>query len=177
MNAYYYYLPLVKSSTKQIKIIRDDGKMVGTVQRYFKSHLHQLIDLVIGRSNLIVNIKGKNSEDRAIINAYTQMAMIKRPYYYLHFLNGEWRNMAFRAIQTNNININAQFNIKSGDVDLFVDRSFNLVRFFEGKQEIAILRSNIKEKNKTYLEVARNVSVQEPLFYVIYQQLFYFIGY
>lgn len=179
MNAYFYQPPLVKSSTKKCEIIREDGEVVGSVQRYFNSKLHRIIDSFIGRNNLIVRVKGMDSKDNLMIDAYTQIAMIKRPYYYLRFMNGNWKDVTFRAIQTNNIKINSEFAIKGdNDIDIIVKKdTFDWVRFYEEQQEVARVRSNINEKFKTYIEIEKDASVQASLFYAVYQQLLYFISY
>lgn len=179
MNSYFYQPPLVKSSTKKFEVIRKDGEVVGSVQRYFNSKLHSIIDSIIGRNSLIVRVKGMHLNDNLMIDAYTQMAMIKRPYYYLRFMNGNWKDVTFRAIQTSNIKVNSEFAIKGDNgIDIIVKKdTFGWARFYEDQQEVARVRSNITEKFKTYIEIEKDASVQDPLFYAVYQQLLYFIGY
>jgi len=179
LNFYFYQPPLVKSSTKKFEIIRENGEVVGSVQRYFNSKLHRIIDSFIGRNNLIVRVKGIHSNDNLMIDAYTQEALIKRPSYYLRFTNGDWKNITFRAIQTNNIKIKSEFAIESdNDINIIVKKdNFGWIRFYEKQQEVVRVRSNINEKLKTYIEIEKDASVQSPLFYAVYQQLLYFISY
>lgn len=60
----------------------EENEGVGSVQRYFSSVFHRIIDLIIGRNNLIVKVRAMDTENKTIIEAHTEMAMIKRPNYY-----------------------------------------------------------------------------------------------
>jgi len=95
--SYFYQAPLVKSSTEECEVVRTDGELIGSVQRYFNSTLHRIIDLLIGRNNLIVRVKAMDSESSMVIDAYTEMAMIKKPDYYIHFLSRDWKGTTFHA--------------------------------------------------------------------------------
>ena len=179
MQSYFYQPPLLKSSTKKYGIIREDGEVVGHIQRYFHSKIHRLIDSYLGRNNLIVRMKGMSSRDYVQVDAHTQVVMLKRPYYYLRMKNGKSKSVDFQAIQTNNIKINAKFIIKSdNNMEMIVQKdAYGWVRFFEESKEVAKVRSNINEKFKTYIKINREASVQTPLFYAVYQQLLYYISY
>lgn len=45
--------------------------MIGSIQRYFKSSFHRLINGLIGQNHLIVRIKAMDPNDKLIIDAYT----------------------------------------------------------------------------------------------------------
>lgn len=178
MNSFYYQAPLVKSSTKSCEVMNIDGVSVGSVQRYFNSILHSIIDSIIGSNNLIVRMKAMNPEGSTVIDAYTKITMIKRPDYYIHFKNSEWEGVTFQARQLNNIKFNAEFIIKSDSLEIISKQdTFDWVRFYEEGKEVARWHSRAKEKFKTHIEIENGASVQNPLFYAVLGQLLYFIGY
>lgn len=151
LRSYVYQAPLVKSSTKKCAVMSADEKseVIGSVQRYFSSPLQRIVDLFIGRNNLIVKVKAMNSKNKTVIDAYTEMAMIKRPNYYISFVAGTWKGVQFKAIQTNNIVIDPEFSIKGYGIEITTKKDiFDWVRFYENDQEVAKwpqeLRKNLK---------------------------------
>ncbi len=178
MNTFYYQAPFTISSTKKCEVMKADGTTVGSVQRYFKSRLQRVIDSTIGGNNLFVSMKAMDPEGNAVIDAYTKIAMIKKPDYVLHFLSGEREGETFHARQINNIKLNAEFLIKNDQIEIISKRMMlDWVRFYENGKEIARWRSRAKEKYKTYIEIEQDASVQDPLFYAVLGQQLHFIGY
>lgn len=178
MKTYFYQAPFTKSSTKSCEIKDADGVSVGSVQRYFNSSFHRLIDKTIGQNNLIVRVKAMNRDGTQVIDAYTKAAMIKKPDYFIQFLHGKWKGETFQAKQINHMKIDAEFLIKSDELEIISKQTMlDWVRFYENGIEIARWRSRAKEKYKTYIEIEENASVQDPLFYAVVGQLMYFIGY
>lgn len=98
MYLYTYEAPSVKSSTKKCLINDTQGKVIGSIHRYFKSPFHRVIDGLIGGNHLIVRMKAKNSEGELVIDASAEMAMIKKPNYYINFYESELTGKNFKAI-------------------------------------------------------------------------------
>ena len=178
MKAYTYQAPLVKSSTKSCEIIDADGRQIGSVQRYFKSGFHRLIDSVFGGNNLIVRVKATNPDGTPVIDAFTKATMIKKPEYHIEFLHGDWKGVTFHARQINYLKLDAEFLILSEKLEVVAKHTmFDWVRFYEDGVEVARWRSQAKEKYKTDIEIEEIATIQEPLFYAVAGQLLYFIGY
>lgn len=177
MNLYFYQAPQAKGSTKLCEIKSSNGNMIGSIQRYYRSTLHSAIDLLLGKSQLIVRVKAEDSHGNMVIDAFCKNYSFKKSEYYLHFLGRGSEGISFHARQINNITINPEFLIKSNDIEIISKTAmFDWVRFYQEGKEIARWRTRIKEKFKTYIEIEENASIQEPLFYAVLGQMLYFIG-
>ena len=177
MSSYFYQAPLGKGSTKMCEIKSMDGKVVGSIQRYFKSTLHSVVDFLVGENNLIVRVKAMNAEGNMVINAFRKNYYFGKPDYYIHFVSEEWEGIKFHARQLNNILINPEFLIKSDNVEITSKTAMlDWVRFYQEGKEVARWRTITKEKFKTYIEIEENASIQDPLFYAVLGQMLYFIG-
>jgi|SRR5690625_867710 len=178
MYLYTYEAPLVKSSTKKCLIQDTQGKVIGSIQRYFKSPFHRLIDGLIGGNHLIVRMKAKSFEGEFVIDAYTEMAMIKKPNYYINFYENQMTDKKFKAIQTNHINIMPEFSIKNSEFELMAKESnINGLSFYEMGYEVARWNYKISQRNKAYIEISAEATLKNPLFYAVLGHLLYFIGY
>ncbi|ALX47496.1 hypothetical protein [Lentibacillus amyloliquefaciens] len=178
MNTYFYQAPLTKNSTKSCEVYGAGGELMGSVQRYYNSTLHRIIDSLIGKNNLIVRVKAMNPTGETEIDGYVKIAMIKKPDYYIHFLSKDKKKLTFHAKQINHTNINSEFLIESDNIKIISQTDmFDWVRFYEEEQEIARWQSKIKEKFKTHIEVSEDAHIQDPLFYAVLGQMLYFIGY
>jgi len=54
---------------------------------------------------------------------------------------------------------------------------FDWVRFYQGDQEVARWDFKVKDKHKSHIEIEKDATVQDPLFYAVLGQILYFIGY
>src|SRR5690625_637606 len=177
MRSYIYQAPFGKGSTQICEIKNSNEEIVGSIQRYYNSKLYSLLDFLIGKSNLFVRVKAKDANGNMIINAIRKNYQWAKPDFYVNFIGGDWEGVTFHARQLNNILINPEFTIKNDDIQITSKTAMlDWVRFYEGGQEIARWRSFAKKKYKTYIEIEKGASVQEPLFYVVLGHMLYFIG-
>lgn len=178
MHSYYYQAPPTKSSTEICEVKSLDGKLIGSIQRYFHSSLHRVIDTTIGQNNLNVRVKAMNPDGRIVIDAFCKLKLFEKPDYYITVFNANSGNKTFHARQLDHIKINPQFTIKHEDIEITSKTAwFEPVRFYERGQEIARWHSKAKEKFKTYIEIEDSASIQDPLFYAVLGHMLYFIGY
>src|SRR5690625_3852762 len=101
--------------------------------------------------------------------------MIKRPHYYLQTIAGE----AYKAIQTNQTSFYPEFKI-IGSNELTIKtktKGLNSVNFYQNNQIIAEIDYAKGVKPKIDIRITKSASIQDPLFYAVYYQMLYFIGY
>ncbi|WP_130859433.1 tubby C-terminal domain-like protein [Gracilibacillus phocaeensis] len=178
MHYYSYQAPVVKSSTKSCEIFDEKGEQIGSIQRYFSSPLHRVIDSLVGKNNLMVRVKAFDSHEKIKVDGYVKIAWIKKPDYYIHVFDGDRPTLSFHAKQTNHTTVNAEFSIENEQCKITTQTDmFDWVRFYEGNQEIAKWHARISEKFKTHMEMNENASIQDPLFYAVLGHMLYFIGY
>lgn len=177
MKLYTYQAPYVKNATIKSIIYNSNGEEVGSIQRYYKSFLHSVLDMFGGRFALLVSFKAYDSAGLKVINAIKKNHKIARPDYYIEFLEGEFKGNSFHARQENFDVINPEFLIKGNSIEMYSKKSLlDCVRFYEDGKEVARWRSVIKEKFKTYIEIEEVASIQDPLFYAILGQMLYVVG-
>src|SRR5690625_1352574 len=175
MHTYYYQPPHTNGSSKQMTVYDENDSPIGTIERHFKTIFHKIIDTWLGRNNFIVNIQAKDARGDLHITAHTERALIKRPHYYLQTIAGE----AYEAIQTNQTSFYPEFSI-TGPSDLTLNtkpKGLHSVNFYHNNQVIAEIDYAKGVKPKIDIRIAKNAPLQEPLFYAVYYQMLYFIGY
>src|SRR5690625_2209955 len=175
MHTYYYQPPHTKGSSKQKTVYDENDSPIGTIERHFKTIFHKIIDTWLGRNNFIVNIQAKDAAGDPHIKAHTERAMIKRPYYYLQMKNGE----LYKAIQTNQTSFYPEFKITSPSKFTIKTKTkgLNSVNFYQNNQIIAEIDYAKGVKPKIDIRITKSASIQDPLFYAVYYQMLYFIGY
>lgn len=175
MHTYYYQPPHTKGSSKQMTVYKENSSPIGTIERHFKTIVHKILDTLLGQNNLIVNIQAKDAAGDSHIKANTERAMIKRPHCYLQTKNGK----SYKAIQTNQTSFYPEFTI-TGPNKLTLNtkpKGLHSVNFYHNNQVIAEIDYAKGAKPQIAIRIAKNASMQDPLFYAVYYQMLYFIGY
>ncbi|MEK5186211.1 hypothetical protein MKY51_14110 [Solibacillus sp. FSL R5-0691] len=172
MNTYTYKLPLTKSSTITIQILNDKNDPIYTMKRTYKTILHQLFDSWIGEYKLICEYEGRNQNGDLIVKSGIKHALIKRSESILVMGSD-----VFRAQIEHGDMITPTYNIAGSGVQLKVKIDFNqYVQFYENGIVIAKIQLNFLNKQKSELVIEELATIQCPLFYAIYAQMFYFVG-
>lgn len=178
MECFYYNTPLVKGSTNKCYIYNSNGDVIGYFQRYFKSILYRIIDSVIGRNNLFINIKATDSRNLMTIDASVNIKMIKRPTYTINLVDHQQKENIFYAVQINNTTLSPEFSIQNEETTIISKKDmFDSVRFYENREEIALWHFKMKNNLHTDIKVRKNASIKSPIFYALLGHMFYVVGY
>ena len=177
MRNYTYQLPLAKGSTQQIVVHDENDEVIYTFKRTYKTILHQIFDIWIGKNRLLCHYDGYDATGNKIIESYKKHSIAKRTKNMLSFVE----NCEIKELFTAEIDgidaITPTYKIESPNTKLITKIDFSrLVHFYEKGNVVAILQLHFSNKQKSYLEIKNNSSIQNPLFYIIYSQMFYFIG-
>lgn len=172
MHTYTYKLPLTKSSTKTIQIFNTTNEPIYTIKRTYKTIFHQLFDSWIGEYKLICEYEGKNQNGDVIVNSKIKHALIKRSESIL-ILGSD----VFHAQIEDGDMITPTYNIEGTSVQIKVKIDFNqFVQFYENGTVIAKIQLNFLNNKESELVIDELATIQCPLFYAIYAQMFYFVG-
>lgn len=172
MHTYTYQLPLTKSSTKTIHIFNAENEPIYTMKRTYKTIFHQLFDSWIGEFKLICEYEGRNQNGDMIVKSKIKHALIKRSESILIM-----ESDAFRAQIESGDMITPTYNIEGASVRMKVKIDFNrFVQFYENGTVIAKIQLNFSNNKESELVIDELATIQCPLFYAIYAQMFYFVG-
>ena len=177
MRNYTYQLPLAKGSIKQILVYDEKDEVIYTFKRTYKTILHQFFDIWIGENRLLCNFDGYDETGNKIIESYKKHSIAKRSKTILRFVESYEIKELFTAEIVGIDAITPTYKIESPNTKLITKIDFSrLVHFYEKGNVVAILQLHFSNKQKNYLEIKDNASIQNPLFYIIYSQMFYFVG-
>jgi len=172
MHTYSYQLPLAKGTTKQILILDEFDEPIYSIQRTYKTIFHQFFDLWIGENQLLCEYEGSNQKGELLVQCRKQHSFTKRSKTILK-MNQE---IYFAEIEGFDA-ITPSYTIESSSINLISKIDFNRqVNFYEKGHVIAKLQLYFSANKKSKLEIYENASIQNPLFYIIFSQMFYFIG-
>lgn len=177
MRNYTYQLPLAKGSIQQIVVHDENDEVIYTFKRTYKTILHQIFDIWIGKNQLLCHYDGYDATGNKIIESYKKHSIAKRTKNMLNFVESSEIKELFTAEIDGIDAITPTYKIESPNTKLITKIDFSgLVHFYEKGNVVAILQLHFSNKQKSYLEIKSNASIQNPLFYIIYSQMFYFIG-
>ena len=176
MRNYTYQLPLAKGSIKQIVVHDENDEVIYTFKRTYKTILHQIFDIWIGKNQLLCHYDGYDVTGNKILESYKKH-FAKRPKTILRFVESYDVKETFTAETDGFDDFTPTYNIESPNTKLITKIDFSgSVHFYEKGNVVAILQLHFSNKQKSQLEIKNNASIQNPLFYIIYSQIFYFIG-
>ena len=177
MRNYTYQLPLAKGSIKQIVVHDENDEVIYTFKRTYKTILHQIFDVWIGKNQLLCHYEGYDVAGNKIIESYKKHGIVKRTKNILSFFESCEVKELFTAETDWFDDFTPTYKIESPNTKLTTKIDFSrLVHFYEKGNVVAILQLHFSNKQKSHLEIKNNASIQNPLFYIIYSQMFYFIG-
>lgn len=172
MHTYTYQLPLTKASTKAIHIFNAEHEPIYSMKRTYKTIFHQLFDSWIGEFKLICEYEGRNQNGEVIVKSGIKHALIKRSESILIM-----ETDVFRAQIELGDMITPTYNIEGKNVQMKVRIDFNrFVQFYEKGTVIAKIQLNFLNNKESELVIDELATIQCPLFYAIYAQMFYFVG-
>ncbi len=172
MHTYSYQLPLAKGSTNQILILDELDEPIYSMKRTYKTIFHQFFDLWIGKNQFLCEYEGSNQKGELLVQCRKQHRFTKRTKTILE-MNEE---MYFAEIEGFDA-ITPSYTIESPSNKLISKIDFNRqVHFYEKGRVIAKLQLCFSANKKSKLEISENASIQNPLFYTVFSQMFYFIG-
>ncbi len=176
MKNYTYQLPLAKGSIKQILVYDENDEIIYTFKRTYKTILHQIFDIWIGENQLLCHYDGYDVTGNKIIESYKKH-FAKRHKIMMRFVESYDVKETFTAETDGFDDFTPTYKIESPNTKLITKIDFSrLVHFYEKGNVVAILQLHFSNKQKSHLEIKNNASIQNPLFYIIYSQMFYFIG-
>ena len=85
MRNYTYQLPLAKGSIKQIVVHDENDEVIYTFKRTYKTILHQIFDIWIGKNQLLCHYDGYDVTGNKILESYKKH-FAKRPKTILRFV-------------------------------------------------------------------------------------------
>jgi len=133
----------------------------------YKTILHKFFDVWIGENRLLCNYEGYDVTGKKIIESYKKHSFVESYDVKEHFTAEIDGIDAFTPT----------YKIESPNTKLITKIDFSrLVHFYEKGNVVAILQLHFSNTQKSHLEIKNKASIQNPLFYLIYSQMFYFIG-
>lgn len=172
LHTYTYQLPLTKASTKAIHIFNAKHEPVYTMKRTYKTIFHQLFDAWIGKFQLICAYEGRDQNGEVIVKSGIKHALIKRSETILTMSS----DIFHAKIELGDM-ITPTYNIESKNIKMKVKIDDNrFVQFYEKGTVIANIQLNFLNNKESELVIHERATIQCPLFYAIYTQMFYFIG-
>ena len=172
MHTYTYQLPLTKASTKTIHIFNAEHEPLYTMKRTYKTIFHQLFDAWIGKFQLLCEYEGRNQNGDLIVQSGIKHALIKRSASIL-----TTQSDVYRAQIEHGDMITPTYTIEGKNIQLKVKIDFNrFVQFYENGAVIAKIQLNFLNNIESELVIDELATIQCPLFYAIYAQMFYFVG-
>jgi len=177
MRNYTYQLPLSKGSTKQNLVYDENDEVIFTFKRTYKSILHQFFDVWIGKNQLLCHYDGYDVTGNKKIESYKKHSLTKRTKTMLRFAESYDIKGLFTAETQGMDAFTPTYKIVSPTTKLTTKIDFSrLVHFYENGSIVAILQLHFSNTQKSNLEIKSDASIQNPLFYILYSQMFYFIG-
>ena len=172
MHTYTYLLPLTKGSTKTIHILNGAKEPVYTMKRTYKSIFHKIFDFWFGNLQFFCDYEGRNQEGEVIVKSKKKQFFIKSPQSIL------MTESALFCAQPEGIDaFTPTYHIEGQNVQMKVTIDFNKsVQFYEKGTVIAKLQLYFSKKKESELVITEGATIQNPLFYAIFAQTFYFVG-
>lgn len=173
MKEYTYQLPLTKGNTNQIIIFDETNTSQYYFKRIYKSFFHQIFDSWIGNFQLLAEYQGYDLKGNIVARAYKKHYLLKRSETLLRLDNGA----LFTAKMDGFDVITPTYHIKGKDLHLITKIDMKrFVQFYEDKHVVASIQLYFKPSKKSELQVLKRATIQNPLFYILYAQMFYFLG-
>ena len=177
MNNYTYQLPSSKGSKNQILVYDENDKVIYLFKRSYKTILHQFFDVWIGENQLFCHYDGYDVTENKIIESYKKHSFAKRSKTMLSIVENNDVKEFFTAEIDGIDAITPTYKIESPSTKLITKIDFSsLVHFYDKGNVVAVLQLHYSNTQKSNLQIKNNASIQNPLFYIIYSQMFYFIG-
>jgi hypothetical protein len=173
MITYYYQLPLAKGSTKQILISDESGEPIYSMQRTYKSILHHFFDLWIGKNQVLCEYEGYDQQGNLLAQCHKKHSLTKRSKTIIKMNNAKIYTAEIDGIDA----ITPTYIIVNPAIKLVAKIDFNRhVKFYEDGQVVAKLQLYFSSNKKSELIIDEQATIQNPLFYSILTQVFYFVG-
>ena len=172
MNTYTYQLPLVKGSKKTIHILNAKKEHVYTMKQTYKSIFHEFFDFWIGELQLLCAFDGRDQEGKVVVQSKKKHYLTKRSDSILIM-----ESDSYRAKMEDGDAITPTYKIEGTNVQMKVTIDFNrLVKFYENGSVIAKIQLHFSKNKESELVIDELATIQQPLFYTIFAQMFYFVG-
>ncbi|SEJ82286.1 hypothetical protein SAMN04488127_2919 [Bhargavaea ginsengi] len=172
MKIYTYQLPLTKGSTQEVTLYDESEKPQYLFKRVYKSFFHQIFDGRIGNFQFLSEFHGYDLKGNKVVRAYNKYSLTSSE----TLLQLDKESLFIAKFEGFN-SITPTYHIKSEVIQIFstIDTK-RFVQFYEDKQLIASIQLYFKPNIKSELKLYSAGTIQNPLFYVLCAQIFYFVG-
>lgn len=172
MKTYTYLAPKIKTSTKLVEVIHENGDRAFTFQRNYKNGGMRLADFFLGK-DIFVQYNVFNNNDELYYFGLKIPRWSKSQY----IIKNQKTSKEYHISYIGSHHFAPDLLVKSDETQMIIKQTHSdWIKFYYNELEVARWKMKTSELFKAYLEIESHSPIQEPEFFTCICQCIFYIG-